>query len=86
MTEPVGVAVYLVNGVAFLVLGIQAVLLRPAYPQPVPLFRMLPALAWFGVLQGLSEWLTLFARYYVGLDYAVVTAGCRCGHISFRGS
>ncbi|NBB90829.1 MAG: hypothetical protein GVY23_06440 [Spirochaetes bacterium] len=35
---------------------------------------MLPTLAWFGVLHGLSEWLTLFARYYVGLEYAVVAA------------
>lgn len=74
MTEPVGVAVYLVYGVAFFVLGITALLLRRAYPQPVPLFRMLPALAWFGVLHGLSEWLTLFARYYVAMDYAVVAA------------
>ena len=74
MTEPVGVAVYLVYGTAFFVLGITALLLRRAYPQPVPLFRMLPALAWFGLLHGLSEWLTLFVRYYVAMDYAVVAA------------
>ena len=51
--------VYLVYGLAFFTLGTVALVIRRISPVPAPLLRDLGGLAAFGLLHGISEWMTM---------------------------
>lgn len=60
MEGSLGELIYLVYGLAFFTLGTVALVIRRISPVPAPLLRELDMLAAFGLLHGISEWMTMF--------------------------